>query len=110
MVIGMNGCSKSSNTLPVGVPNGGVSAGPKANEVWMQNTTFNPSTRTVAAGTTVTWINKDAVSHDVTSNTGLFASPPMSMNDPWVYTFTTAGTYNYHCTFHPGMNGTIIVQ
>jgi plastocyanin len=26
------------------------------------------------------------------------------------FTFTQAGIYSYHCTIHPSMKGTIIVQ
>jgi len=69
----INSCSKSSayNT-PSGSNTGnnsGSSGGsvPGANEVWIQNMAFNPSTLTVTAGTTVTWTNKDAIGHTVTS-------------------------------------------
>jgi plastocyanin len=115
IVIGMNGCSKSSSYLPGstnpgGSNPGGGTASPGANEVWMQNTAFNPAMKTIAVGTTITWTNKDAASHDVTSATGLFASPTMGQNATFSFTFTAAGTYNYRCTFHPGMNGTITVQ
>jgi len=116
IVIGMNGCSSSSNMLPV-TPNpgggnpGGGSGTPGANEVWMQNTAFNPATRTVMAGTTITWTNKQAMDHNVTSSNGAFtASPTMGLGATFSVTFNTAGTYNYSCTFHPGMTGTIIVQ
>ena len=110
IVIGMNNCSKSSSYVPVSNnPGGGTTPG--ANEVWMQNTAFNPSTKTIMAGTKITWINKDASTHDVTSATGAFpASPSMGQGATFSYTFATAGTYNYSCTFHQGMNGTIIVQ
>ncbi|MCX6238863.1 MAG: cupredoxin domain-containing protein [Bacteroidia bacterium] len=117
IVIGMNGCSKSSSYIPVnnnpgsGVnPGGGGTTSPGANEVWMQNTAFNPSTKTITAGTTITWTNKDAASHDVSSLTGVFTSPAMGQGATFNFTFTTAGTYNYSCVFHQGMNGTIIVQ
>ena len=110
IVIGMNGCSKSSNYLPANNNPGGGTPSPGANEVWMQNTAFNPSTKTVAVGTTITWTNKDATSHDVKSATGVFSSSTMAMNATFSYTFAAAGTYNYSCTFHQGMNGTIIVQ
>jgi len=108
IVTGMNGCSKSSSYVPVGNNPGGNTPG--ANEVWMQNTAFNPATKTIAAGTKITWTNKDASTHDVVSGTGAFSSPSMGQGATFSFTFTTAGTYNYSCTFHQGMNGTIIVQ
>ena len=95
-------CSKSTVLAPVPTPG--------ANEVWMQNTTFVPSVKKVTAGTTIKWINKDNVTHDITSNTGDFISPPMGKNDSFTYTFNSAGTYEYKCTFHTTMTGKIIVQ
>jgi len=109
IVTGLNGCSKSSSYVPVSNnPGGGTTPG--ANEVWMQNTAFNPSTKTIAAGTKITWTNKDASTHDVVSATSAFSSPSMGQGATFSFTFAAAGTYNYSCTFHPGMNGTIIVQ
>ncbi len=120
IVIGMNGCSKNSSYLPVttvpsggGGGGGGGTGGPGPNEVWMQNTAFVPSTLTVAVGTTVTWTNKDATTHDVTYLTGPVVFGPsgtLSQNGTFSFMFNTPGTYTYHCTIHVGMNGTIIVQ
>lgn len=117
IVIGMNSCSKSNSYVPVGTNSGNTGSNtgntatsPGANEVWMQNTSFVPATKTVTVGTTITWTNKDAATHDVKSGSGLFSSPSMGQNATFSYTFAAAGTYNYNCAFHPGMNGTIIVQ
>jgi plastocyanin len=94
-------CSKSSNT--------NVTPGP--NEVIIQNFAFNPGTISVTTGTTVTWTNKDAVTHTVTSNTaGLFDSGNIAPNGTYTHTFSTAGSYPYHCTIHPYMTGTVIVN
>ena len=49
--------------------------------VTIQNFAFTPAAITVAAGTTVTWTNKDAATHTVTSNAGdpaAFDSGPVS--------------------------------
>ena len=109
IVIAMGSCSKSSSYVaPVVTP---PAATPGANDVWMQNTAFTPASKTVTVGTTITWTNKDNVSHDVTSSTaGLFTSPTMGKDATFSYKFDVAGTYGYKCTFHPGMSGTIIVQ
>ena len=107
IVIGINSCSKSSYMAPVVTP---PVPSPGANEVWMQNTTFVPSQKTISVGTTITWTNKDTADHDVSSNTGVFSSPTMGKNATFSYTFNTKGTYNYVCVFHSGMTGTIIVQ
>jgi plastocyanin len=110
-----NSCSKSSayNTPPAnntGNNTGGTGGTvPGANEVWIQNMTFNPSTISVTAGTTITWTNKDAIGHTVTSDAGLFDSGMIATNGTYQYTFSTAGSYAYHCKVHPGMTASITV-
>jgi plastocyanin len=72
---------------------------------------FNPSILTVKVGTTVTWTNKDPDTHDVTSDPrGLFSQQLPGSGGTFSYTFTTAGTYNYVCTLHTGMSGSIVVK
>jgi plastocyanin len=96
-----NSCSKSSNTT----------INPGANEVLMQNSAFDPVTITVATNTTITWTNKDGMAHTVTSNTaGQFDSGTINANGTWSHLFDTPGTFPYHCIFHAGMTGTVIVN
>jgi plastocyanin len=85
-------------------------AGPPPNEVYIQGFAFNPVTITVVAGTTITWTNKDAVAHTVTSDTGAFDSGSIAANGTYSRTFSTTGTFAYHCTFHAGMNATVVVN
>lgn len=101
-----DGCSKSSNsdTNPTGPTQ------PGANEVWIQDMAFNPSSITVTAGTTVKWTNKDAVTHNVTSTTQVFSSGDMGNGATFTFQFNTAGTFPYTCTIHPTMTGTVIVN
>jgi len=76
--------------------------------VMITNNTFQQS-ETVNVGDTVSWMNMDAVPHNVTSQTGLFDSGLINQNQIWSFTFNTPGTYNYACSVHPEMTGTIIV-
>jgi plastocyanin len=39
-----------------------------------------------------------------------FSSPTLATGATYQFTFTHAGTYAYHCSIHPSMKGTIIVQ
>jgi len=80
------------------------------NEVILNMNKFSPSSITVSSGTTITWTNKESVTHTVTSNTALFESGNMGKNDKFTYTFSTVGTFPYHCKFHGGMTGTVIVE
>jgi len=105
----LSGCQKESDTNEPGGNPGGT-PGPGANEVFIQGSAFSPSTITVTANTTVTWTNKDAVAHTVTSNSGLFDSGLISTNGTFSFRFTVAGSYPYHCTPHPSMTATVAVN
>ncbi len=76
----------------------------------MQNNMFSPATITVALNTTVKWTNKDAITHNVTSNDNVFASGNITGGGTYSYQFTVAGTYPYKCTLHSNMTGTVVVQ
>jgi plastocyanin len=94
------------NATPVDV----APTGP--NEVNINNFSFNPATLTVAAGTKVTWTNRDDDAHTIV-NAGsppLFKSAPLDTDDTFSFTFDKPGTYKYICSIHPFMSGTIIVQ
>lgn len=106
-------CSKSSYNSMTGITGGTGGTGgtgPGVNEVFIQGLAFNPRTITVAANTTITWTNKDAIEHSVTSNTSLFDSGLIGSNGTFTYTFTTAGTYSYHCKVHPSMTASVTVS
>ena len=109
----LNSCSKPLDNLYGlgGNPGGtGTKGSPGTNEVWIQGMAFSPSSITVVAGTTITWTNKDAAAHTVTSTAGLFNSPSLGTNGTYSRLFTTAGTYNYFCAVHPSMTATVIVN
>ena len=79
-------------------------------EVTIDNFTFSPQTLTIKAGTKVTWTNRDDIPHTVASTTKAFKSPALDTDDSYSFTFTTAGSYEYFCSLHPHMTGTIVVQ
>jgi plastocyanin len=108
-----NSCTNSmDNMYGMGGNTGGTGTkgGPGTNEVWIQGMVFNPSTITVSAGTTVTWTNKDGVAHTVTSDDNLFNSGSISSGGIYTYTFSTIGTFQYHCSIHPSMIAKVIVN
>jgi plastocyanin len=71
---------------------------------------FAPTQLTVDVGTTVTWMNSDRDSHTSTSDVPGWNSGTISPGRPFSFTFTTTGTFPYHCSFHPGMTGTVAVR
>ena len=79
-------------------------------EVKIDNFAFAPQRIVVQAGTTVTWINADDAPHTVVSTTKLFKSSALDTADKFSFTFATPGTYEYFCSLHPHMTGTVVVE
>lgn len=106
-IIGVNsGCSKSGTSAYGG--GGGIL--PAANTVSIAGMAFAPTSLTVKVGTKVTWTNNDGYAHTVTSNDGTsFDSGNLASGASFSYTPTKTGTFDYHCTIHSGMAGTLIV-
>jgi plastocyanin len=73
---------------------------------------FSPTQITVAAGSSVTFNNVSGTTHNVTFTTaGAPANVPDFASGTQVVAFSTAGSYNYHCTIHGlSMSGVVVVQ
>jgi plastocyanin len=89
---------------------------PATASVSVQASSFNPSTVSVRQGGTVTWTNAGPVQHTITptnaGQAGAWPSKTMAAQQgvTFSHTFTTAGTFNYFCTIHSGMTGTVRVE
>ncbi len=83
--------------------------------VYMRHELFSPTRIQVALGTTVTWTNQDTIPHNVTltpvviSSSNNWESGLLYPGQSFSYTFTSQGTFQYHCQEHPGMDGIVIV-
>jgi len=111
----------SGSTSPAG--GGGGGGGGNVAGVTIQDFSFSPSALTIKAGMSVQWTNNGPSSHTTTSDNGVWDSgtltPPSGgyggeSGASYQVTFTTPGTYTYHCTIHPpskyaGFTGTITV-
>ncbi len=71
--------------------------------------TFDPKAATIAHGNKVCWQNTSSVLHTVTADGGAFDTN-LPVGQIFIFTFSTAGTYTYHCKIHSGMTGTITVN
>ena len=91
----------ASGTTTITIPQGARTLGSGA---------YMPNPATVSQGTVVSWSNTDSVVHDMVSDTGVFDSGRVDANGTVSVTFSTRGTFPYHCSIHPGMVGTIVVQ
>ena len=87
-----------------------ASAGGGGDAVAIANFAFSPTSLTVKAGDTVTWTNQDSTAHTVTADDGSFDSKNVAAGASFSQTFATAGTFAYHCTIHPTMTATVVVQ
>ena len=86
---------------------------------------FQPAELTVAAGTTVTWTNDDAILHTVTTGTSVKKddfgnydiTPDGRVNgtladkgQTFSFTFSTPGDYAYFCSRHNNMTARVVVR
>jgi len=104
----------SSTTTSSSVPSGAsvhvmIPAGSGTNTT---SPGYSPATITVVIGVnnTVMWMNMDNMPHTVTAVNHSFDSGNMNPGDTFTYTFTAPGTYQYGCTYHSWMKGTVIVK
>ena len=76
--------------------------------VAMKNMKFSPATIEIKKEGTVEWKNDDITPHTATS--AAFDSGSIASDAGWRHTFAQAGSFPYHCTFHPEMKGTVVVK
>jgi plastocyanin len=78
--------------------------------VKIDNFSYMPHDITVAAGTTIIWVNNDDIPHTVVSTTDVFKSRALDTDDKFSFKFDKPGTYEYFCSIHPKMTAKVIVQ
>jgi plastocyanin len=113
------GCGGSGGYSTSPPPSGGVNTPPPTGGISVTNNAFTPATKTVPAGTALTWAwnscsgdvysGQTCVSHSVVFDDGVSSS----LQDQGTYsrTFTAAGTYRYHCSVHgTAMSGSVTVN
>ena len=83
----------------------------KPAEINIDNFVFSPETLTVAAGTKVTFTNRDDIPHTVVSQATppIFRSHALDTDEFYTYVFDKPGSYPYFCSLHPHMQGTVVV-
>ena len=79
------------------------------------NSCYIPSTMTIKPGNSVIWRNEDVAFHSVTSGRyddpdGLFDSGHLDPDQSFTFRFENEGDYEYYCTLHPWMKGSIHVS
>ena len=95
----------AATTIPVPQTTSSVSD----NTIRIKNFAFDPARMTMKVGSTARWVNLDSVPHRI-----LFAdgedSAVLAPSQSWSRKIDKAGTYDYSCTIHPAMKGTVVVE
>lgn len=110
LVIGCTGTNTQEPATPTVTPaeTPATPTSSKIVEVTIQNFAFNPDSVTISSGDTVKWTNMDSTTHTIIGSD--FSSGNFNKGDSYESTFTKPGTYEYHCSIHPSMKGTVIVE
>jgi plastocyanin len=108
---GSSGGASSSSTATQSTPKP-AAAGPavKSATIDIKSFKFKPVTIAVKKGGRITWTNSDSAAHTATADDRSFDTQTIDQGKAKSVTFTTAGTFAYHCDFHPFMKATLIVK
>jgi plastocyanin len=71
---------------------------------------FQPSTVTIKVGQSVTWTNADDRDHTVNAVDNSFKSGNLKNGASFTHRFEQAGSFDYACSYHPRMRGTVSVE
>ncbi|MFF3180058.1 cupredoxin domain-containing protein [Rhodococcus pyridinivorans] len=105
----------AGTTLAMGLLTGcgSADADEPAVVIEVSNMSYSPASVTIEKGQTVQWHFDDSgLPHDVAGDGPLEGDLKSELltEGTYEYTFDEAGTFTYHCTPHPAMVGTIIVE
>ena len=82
-----------------------------SHDINIQDFSFDQPSLTIKKGDTIVWTNKDSAPHTVTWDVGgQQSSGTLKSGETFSLTMNTAGTFNYHCAFHPSMKGRVVVE
>ena len=81
----------------------------KTVEIKVNEMTFGPAMAMANVGDTISWVNVGKTPHTVTAKDGSFDKTPLAPGQRFNYVLQKEGTIPYTCTYHPGMDGTLMV-
>jgi plastocyanin len=97
-------------TALAGAPTAAANAAAKTHTVVIDGTAFAPPVVRVHRGDRVVWVNRDPFPHTATAKDHSFDSRAIPAGGSWSRVASKAGTFEYICTFHPTMTGTLVVE
>jgi plastocyanin len=93
-----------------GAPQAPVLSDQSEVDISMSDYDFSPRELTVPAGAAVTWTNRDSAVHDATDRQGEWATDLLGEDESQTVLFDRPGVFEYFCTVHPDMVGTLTVR
>lgn len=82
----------------------------KTIEIEVNEMSYSPEVVTARVGDTISWVNVGAIPHTVTAADGTFDKTPLAPGERFNWVVDKEGTVDYVCTYHPGMDGMLMLQ
>src|SRR3954465_7796544 len=99
-----------SSTASAAAPASGGGAPVESATVDIKSFKYMPVTVVVKKGGRVRWTNSDTAAHTATADDRSFDTQTIDRGKSRMVAMTTAGTFAYHCDFHPFMKATVVVK
>ena len=87
---------------------GTLTTKPATHDVQVKDFKFTPTVLEINKGDTVRWTNLDGPNHTATGDN--FDTGLLAQGQSGEFTFTEAGSFDYHCTLHPSMRAQVVVS
>jgi len=78
-------------------------------KVEIEDFAYNPDPVAIEEGGKVIWVNRDSAPHTATAEDGSFDTGTLDEGKLKSESFKQPGTYEYICSIHPDMHGTVEV-
>ncbi|MDO8188141.1 cupredoxin domain-containing protein [Conexibacter sp. JD483] len=105
------GCGSSGGSSSTAAATTSTGVAPTTAEaVTIASFKYRPVAVSVRVGARLRFDNRDDAAHTATADDGSFDSGTIAVGATRQVTFSRAGTFAYHCDFHPFMHGTVLVR
>jgi plastocyanin len=89
---------------------GAIGRGPETARVRVKDFAFDPKKIEIMLGDTVEWVNDDAFTHSAVADGRSFDTGNIPADESRTFVPRDRGTWDYHCSWHPRMRGSIVVK
>jgi plastocyanin len=104
------GCGSSDSSSSSSSSSSKAQAASASATVDIRSFKYKPAAVTVKRGGRIMWTNSDDAAHTSTADDRSFDTQTIDRGKAKSVTFMKAGTFAYHCDFHPFMKATVVVR